>query len=117
MRYIGPISSVFDIATYGLLWFVFAANTVERQALFHSGWFVESLLTQRLIVHMIRTAKVRYLIESRQAMLLAKIGVDFSTETIGLTENSKNVAHGPMASSSASAESVSTIATPPLPSA
>jgi len=58
MIFIGPISSIFDIATFVLMWYVFRANDVSRQSLFHSGWFIESLLTQTLIVHMIRTAKV-----------------------------------------------------------
>ncbi len=58
MLYIGPMSSIFDYTTYALMWFVFGANTVEEQALFQTGWFVESLLTQTLIVHIIRTAKI-----------------------------------------------------------
>jgi P-type Mg2+ transporter len=45
-------------ATFALMWFVFGANAVEKQALFQTGWFVESLLTQTLIVHIIRTAKI-----------------------------------------------------------
>lgn len=61
---IGPVSSIFDIATFLLMWFVFNANTVENQALFHSGWFVVGLLTQTLIVHMIRTEKMPF-IQSR----------------------------------------------------
>jgi Mg2+-importing ATPase len=64
MLVVGPVSSVFDILTFLLLWFVFGANTPARQALFQSGWFVESLLTQTLIIHMIRTAKLPFL-ESR----------------------------------------------------
>jgi Mg2+-importing ATPase len=63
---IGPISSIFDLTTFGLLWFVFGARTVEGQALFHSGWFVEGLLSQTLIIHLIRTAKVP-LFQSRAA--------------------------------------------------
>jgi Mg2+-importing ATPase len=63
---IGPISSVFDYATFGVLWFIFDANIPERQGLFQSGWFVEGLLSQTLIVHMIRTRKVPFL-QSRAA--------------------------------------------------
>lgn len=66
MAFIGPISSIFDIATFLVMWFVFQANTPARQSLFQSGWFIESLLTQTLIVHMIRTAKVPFF-ESRAA--------------------------------------------------
>jgi Mg2+-importing ATPase len=66
MVFIGPISSVFDIGTFALMWYVFAAKTPAQQALFQSGWFTESLLTQTLIVHMIRTAKVPF-VQSRAA--------------------------------------------------
>ncbi|MCS6908038.1 MAG: magnesium-translocating P-type ATPase [Anaerolineales bacterium] len=60
MIFIGPVSSIFDITTYLLMWFVFGANTIEEQALFQSGWFVEGLLSQTLIVHMIRTRKIPF---------------------------------------------------------
>ena len=66
MVFIGPVSSIFDIATFALMWFVFGASTVARQGLFQSGWFIESLLTQTLIVHMIRTSKVPFM-QSRAA--------------------------------------------------
>ncbi|MFW5647621.1 MAG: magnesium-translocating P-type ATPase [Candidatus Alkaliphilus sp. MAG34] len=62
--YIGPISSIFDIVTFLVMWYVFKANTPALQSLFHSGWFVEGLLSQTLIVHMIRTKKVPF-IQSR----------------------------------------------------
>jgi len=61
MLFFGPISSVFDIATYVLMWFVFGANSVAEQTLFQSGWFVVGLLTQTLIVHMIRTPKLPFI--------------------------------------------------------
>jgi Mg2+-importing ATPase len=64
MLFFGPISSVFDIATFALMWWVFDANSVARQTLFQSGWFVVGLLTQTLVVHMIRTPKLPF-IESR----------------------------------------------------
>jgi Mg2+-importing ATPase len=62
----GPISSVFDIATYVIMWFVFSANDAAHQTLFQSGWFVVGLLTQTLVVHMIRTPKIPFL-QSRAA--------------------------------------------------
>jgi Mg2+-importing ATPase len=61
MVWIGPTSSIFDITTFALLWFVFGANSGEHQALFQSGWFIESLLTQTLVVHMIRTRRIPFL--------------------------------------------------------
>jgi Mg2+-importing ATPase len=61
MIFVGPASSVFDITTFCLMWFVFGANSPEQQSLFQSGWFVESLLSQTLIVHMIRTQKIPFI--------------------------------------------------------
>ncbi|HEX4468711.1 MAG TPA: magnesium-translocating P-type ATPase, partial [Gemmatimonadaceae bacterium] len=52
MIFVGPTSSVFDIVTFIVMWSVFGATTPGHQALFQSGWFIESLLTQTLIVHM-----------------------------------------------------------------
>lgn len=64
MIFIGPISSIFDITTYLLMWYVFNCSSPVAQSLFQSGWFVEGLLSQTLIVHMIRTKKIP-LIQSR----------------------------------------------------
>ncbi len=61
MLWIGPTSSIFDITTYALMWYVFAANSVEHQALFQSGWFIEGLLSQTLVVHMLRTQKIPFI--------------------------------------------------------
>jgi Mg2+-importing ATPase len=66
MGFFGPISSLFDLATFGLMWWVFDANAVATQSLFQSGWFVVGLLTQTLVVHMLRTPKLPF-IESRAA--------------------------------------------------
>jgi P-type Mg2+ transporter len=60
--FIGPISSVFDYLTFFILLYVFNGWTNPR--LFQTGWFVESLLTQTLIIHVIRTNKIPF-IESR----------------------------------------------------
>lgn len=64
MIWIGPISSIFDLTTYLLMWYLFKCRSAEMQALFQSGWFVEGLLSQTLIVHMIRTRKIPF-IQSR----------------------------------------------------
>jgi len=69
---VGPISSIFDYATFALMWFVFrcsayldpalgAAQRASLASLFQTGWFVESLLTQTLIVHIIRTKRVPFI--------------------------------------------------------
>ena len=59
--FIGPISSLFDYTTYAAMWFLFGARTPAQAALFHTGWFVESLMTQTLIIHVIRTNKIPFL--------------------------------------------------------
>jgi Mg2+-importing ATPase len=77
--FIGPISSIFDYVTYFTMLYVF--NAWNNPALFQTGWFVESLLTQTLIIHIIRTAKIPFL-ESRASnaliattILIAAIGM------------------------------------------
>ena len=87
---IGPISSIFDYTTYAMMWFIFKCNDLnlvppvelaarfadtaspERTyaaALFHTGWFVESLMTQTLIIHVIRTNLIPF-IQSRASWQL-----------------------------------------------
>ena len=58
---IGPISSIFDYVTFGLMWFVFHATTQANAGLFQTAWFVESLVSQTLIVHVIRTGKIPFM--------------------------------------------------------
>ncbi|HSR80388.1 MAG TPA: cation transporting ATPase C-terminal domain-containing protein, partial [Hyphomicrobiaceae bacterium] len=76
---IGPISSIFDYVTFFMMLGVFQAW--DKPALFQTGWFVESLLTQTLIIHIIRTAKVPFL-ESRASapviatsLIIAAVGI------------------------------------------
>ena len=84
---IGPISSIFDYATYAMMLFVFGAW--NNPALFQTGWFVESLLTQTLIIHIIRTAKIPF-IESRaspalitMSLIICCIGIALPFTSIG----------------------------------
>jgi Mg2+-importing ATPase len=86
MLIIGPISSIFDLTTFALLFFVFGANTPEKQAMFQSGWFVEGLLSQTLIIHMIRTARLPF-IQSTAAvpLLLLSVGVMMAGVAIPFT--------------------------------
>ena len=74
MLYIGPISSIFDYATFAFMWFVLGANAPEHQRLFQTGWFVESLLSQTLIVHIIRTGRIPF-VESFASLPLTITGV------------------------------------------
>ncbi|MEI7036752.1 magnesium-translocating P-type ATPase [Fulvimonas yonginensis] len=71
MAWVGPVSSIFDLTTFWLLWHLFGANTPAHQALFQSGWFVEGLLSQTLIVHMIRTRRIPFLQSIAAAPVLA----------------------------------------------
>jgi Mg2+-importing ATPase len=74
MVWIGPVSSVFDITTFWLMWHYFGANNVAHQSLFQSGWFIEGLLSQTLVVHMIRTRRVPFLQSVASAPVLALTG-------------------------------------------
>jgi P-type Mg2+ transporter len=65
MIFIGPISSIFDFVTFGVLLFIFHASP----SLFHTGWFLESLCTQTLVIHIIRTGKIPF-IESKPSQFL-----------------------------------------------
>ncbi|MNY84666.1 Magnesium-transporting ATPase, P-type 1 [compost metagenome] len=66
MIWMGPTSSVFDITTYVLLWTVFGAGAAFHAdgggaSIMHSGWFIEGLVSQTLVVHMLRTRKIPFL--------------------------------------------------------
>ena len=84
---IGPISSIFDYITYFTMLYVF--NAWDKPALFQTGWFVESLLTQTLIIHIIRTAKVPFF-ESRASvalittsLIIAAVGIAMPFTRVG----------------------------------
>jgi Mg2+-importing ATPase len=64
---IGPLSSIFDYITFGVMAWGFGA--LANPALFQTGWFVESLLSQTLIVHVIRTGRIPF-VESRPSNTL-----------------------------------------------
>jgi Mg2+-importing ATPase len=70
----GPVSSIFDITTFALMWHVFGADSAAQQSLFQTGWFVEGLLTQTMIVHMIRTEKVPFIQSTATLPLLLLTG-------------------------------------------
>jgi Mg2+-importing ATPase len=62
--FIGPISSIFDYTTYFIMLYIFNCWDPSKASLFQTGWFVESLMTQTLIIHVIRTNKIPF-IQSR----------------------------------------------------
>ncbi|WP_353190182.1 magnesium-translocating P-type ATPase [Pandoraea pnomenusa] len=68
MLWLGPTSSVFDITTYALMWTVFGAGALYHahggdagQVIMNSGWFIEGLVSQTLVVHLLRTQKIPFL--------------------------------------------------------
>lgn len=82
MMFIGPVSSIFDYATFFLMLYFFncrlfsdpSTNAEMKEyyeKLFHTGWFVESILTQTLIVHIIRTRKIPFVQSFPSAFMLA----------------------------------------------
>ena len=96
MLWTGPVSSVFDIITYLLMYFVICpactggqvfsgmmdpAGQALYEALFQTGWFVESMWSQTLVIHMIRTAKIPF-VQSRASLpvtLLSLAGIGIVT--------------------------------------
>jgi len=66
---IGPISSIFDYTTFFVMLWVFHCWDPSRAAVFQTGWFVESLMTQTLIIHVIRTNRIPFL-QSRASLPL-----------------------------------------------
>ncbi len=79
--FIGPISSIFDYATFFIMLYVFGCWDLGKSSLFQTGWFVESLLTQTLIIHVIRTNKIPF-IQSRASIQL--IATTFLIMIIGI---------------------------------
>jgi P-type Mg2+ transporter len=87
MIFIGPISSVFDYATFFTMLYVF--NCWDNPSLFQTGWFVESLLTQTLIIHIIRSPKIPFFQSRASPPLMATtamicaIGIALSYTAVG----------------------------------
>jgi Mg2+-importing ATPase len=87
MLFIGPISSIFDYVTYFTM--IFAFGAWNDPALFQTGWFVESLLTQTLIIHIIRTAKIPFVESLASPALIATsavicvVGIALPSTSIG----------------------------------
>ena len=71
MLYVGPVSSVFDFLTFYVLLRVFQAG----EALFHTGWFVESLATQTLVLFVIRTMRNPWRSRPSVPLALTTLGV------------------------------------------
>ncbi|KIL60027.1 hypothetical protein M378DRAFT_955856 [Amanita muscaria Koide BX008] len=96
MIFLGPTSSVFDICTFALNWFYFGINGKSSDAeknQFRTHWFLEGLLTQTLIVHMLRTHKIPF-IQSRASkqvilttLVISMIGIAIPYTPLGRAES------------------------------
>ena len=75
MAYFGPLSSIFDILCFAVLWWVFEANGPEAASLFQGGWFLFGTISQILVIHMIRTAKIPFLQSKPSAPLMASTAI------------------------------------------
>lgn len=92
MAFLGPVSSIFDILCFAVMWWALKANTSELSPLFQCGWFVFGTVSQVLAIHMIRTAKIPFvqskpsphLFFSTFVVAAAAIIVGFSGFAVGL---------------------------------
>ena len=71
----GPVSSLFDYATFAVMYYMFSANAPEQAGTFQTAWFIESLLSQTLIIHVIRTNKIPFLQSRASWPLITTTGV------------------------------------------
>ncbi|MFM7206340.1 MAG: HAD-IC family P-type ATPase [Planctomycetaceae bacterium] len=83
---VGPISSIFDYTTWGVLLVLFGCADPARAAIFQTGWFVESLLTQTLIIHVIRTDRIPFL-QSRASVALTATTLVVAAAGVWLVES------------------------------
>ena len=88
MAFMGPLSSVFDILCFAVMWWIIKANTPELAPLFQCGWFVFGTVSQVLVIHMIRSGKIPFiqslaakpLLLSTAVVALSAILVSFSAK-------------------------------------
>lgn len=89
--FFGPLSSIFDITTFLLLWFFYGANSPAHASFFQSGWFIESLFTQTMIVHMIRTRKIPFIQSNASVymivMMIVILGIGLCLPMFSITAN------------------------------
>ena len=82
MKVFGPLSSIFDIACFVALWFVFDVKTVEQQILFQTFWFAFGIISQSLVIFVIRSKKP-FSKENRPSLFLTF--VSFASVLLTLT--------------------------------
>ncbi|MEO8613791.1 MAG: magnesium-translocating P-type ATPase, partial [Luteolibacter sp.] len=87
--FIGPISSIFDYTTFFVMLYIFGCWDPARASLFQTGWFVESLITQTLVVHVSRTNRIPF-IQSRASWQL-------TMTTVGIMATAAWLPYSPLA--------------------
>ncbi len=83
---VGPVSSIFDATTFAVLWHAFGGGGPGGAAIFHTGWFVESLVTQTLVIHVIRTNRIPFL-GSRASRGLSATTLAVIAAGVGLSQS------------------------------
>ena len=61
MNVMGPISSIIDVLAFLAFWFILGYNGIEKETYFQTAWFVECLISETLIIHFVRTAKIPFI--------------------------------------------------------
>ena len=92
MAFMGPLSSVFDILCFAVMWWLVGANTAELSPVFQAGWFVFGTASQVLVIHVIRTAKIPFLqskpsiplLISTAIVAIASLLIGFSRFAVGI---------------------------------
>ena len=83
----GLISTVLDLLCFGVLWFIFKFNSIETQTLFQTGWFAFGIISQTLIIHMIRTDKIPFIkSKSSKELLISTFIITIITIAITFTD-------------------------------
>lgn len=83
----GIISTILDILCFIVLWYVMKFNTIEKAVLFQTGWFAFGIISQTLIIHMIRTSKIPFVTsKSSKQLLISTFVVSMITLIISFTD-------------------------------
>jgi Mg2+-importing ATPase len=91
MGFFGPLSSIFDLLCFAVMWWAIGANRVELSPLFQCGWFLFGTISQVLVIHMIRTEKLPFVHSSASLPLLVStcivavvaLGIGFTRFSVG----------------------------------
>ena len=82
----GLISTVLDILCFAVLWFIFKFNIQEKASLFQTGWFCFGIISQTLIIHMIRTDKIPFIqSKSSKQLMISTFSIIIITLIITFT--------------------------------